>query len=232
MRRLILTCFTIASVLLFSCQQEIDPNILSNPPSGGGTGGGTTGNTANSYHPLTAGSYWKYKDSATSAITTMTATNHTVTKNNILYTIITATNTSQTDTILAASPKPNYYYNVSGASPNTGAPFDLVMNYLNDTASVGYQWQYTAGQGNGFTAYFHCSIVEKNITVNIGGHSYSNVIHTHMLLSYDIFGMPMDYVNYDYYIARGIGILRIRSNLSALGSSFETCSDITDYHIN
>ena len=116
-------------------------------------------------------------------------------------------------------------------SPNTGAEYDLLFNYLNDTASVGYNWTYTAGQGNGFTAYVKTTIIEKDITVTVSGVTYPNVIHTKLDFYYDISGIIMDFADYDYYIAKNVGIVRVRSNISGGGVSLQTSSDLIDHHI-
>lgn len=229
MRKLVAACAL--CIFLFSCQKEIDPNIITGPGTGGGNGGGTS-NPSNSYQPLTAGTWWKYTDSASGNITTVTVTNLTKTINSIVYNKIVNTTNSQTDTTYYASPQPNYYMTARGQSPNTGAPYDLTFHYLNDTASIGRSWNDNAGQGNGFTATTQTTMMEKNITVTIAGKTYTNVIHTQMALSYDLgLGGPMDFGTYDFYFAKGIGIIRIRANLGAFGFSIPSCSDLTDYHI-
>jgi hypothetical protein len=215
-------------VVLPGCQKETSVengnNIIPNPNP-------NPGSNSNSYHPLTSGSFWKYKDSTTGGFTTMTALNLTQTINNRLYTAIKTTNGAQLDTVYAAVVGPDYFYYFNLSSPG-GAPIDLLYHYLNDTASVGYEWEYNAGTGNGFTAIVNTSIIEKGITVTINGQTYQNVIHSRMELNYDIMGMILPFGTYDYYVARGVGIVRIRAVADQFGTYITTCSDLVDYHIN
>ena len=156
MRKLTLALLSVSSVLIFSCQKEIDPTILPNS-----TGSSSNNNTANSYFPLTAGTWILHKDSATGRMTKMTATNRTAVRNNRLYTVMLSTTNSVTDSMLVAVNGPDYYHTFYGYSPNTNAPFDLTFYFLNDTASVGRSWYYNAGQGNGVTAYITTRIMER-----------------------------------------------------------------------
>jgi len=216
--------FMFASLLLFSCQKEVNSDL------GPQTGGNGQGNSSTSYNPVTAGSWWKYKDTASGNITTTTILNRTKIINGILYSAAVS-DISTSDTGWFASPQPNYYTYAKGVSPNTGAFYDILFHYLNDTASVGYSWQYAAGQGNGFTAYIQGTIVERNISMTVAGKTYSNVIHTKLIWTYDIFGTSMDAMAYDYFIARGVGIIKVRSEGLTLLSGFTACSDLIDYQI-
>jgi hypothetical protein len=225
MKRIHVALLALFSLMVFSCQQEIDPSIITNP-GGGNNGGGNTGN----YAPLSPGSWWKYKDSASGTMNTMTALNLTKTINGILYRAVKSSTGPAIDTAYQAAPAPNYYYTQKGNSPNTGAPYDLLFNYLNDTASVGFNWTYSSGQGNGFTAISKTTIIEKNITVTVAGITYPNVIHTRLDFAYDIFGTVIDFAVYDYYVAKNVGIVRARANI-VFGMSMQTCSDLIDHHI-
>jgi len=215
------------SLCLLSCQKEVDPNTLS---PGGGNGGGNN-NTQGSFHPTSVGSWWKYKDTASGSISTSTIVNRTKTINSILYTAMVSENAVQKDTAWIASPQPNYYMYAKGISPNTGASYDVTFHYLNDTASVGYNWQYLAGQGNGFTAYIQTIIVERNISMSVAGKSFTNVTHTRLIWSYDILGTIMEFMSYDYFIAKSVGIIKVRSEGQNLLSGFKACSDLIDYSI-
>src|SRR5690348_12974201 len=130
MKQFHLALLALFSITLFSCQQEIDPSIITNP-GGGNNGGGNTGN----YAPLSSGSWWRYNDSISGNITTLTALNNTKTFNGILYRAIKSSHGTLSDTGYQAAPAPNYFLYQAGVSPNTGAEYDLLFNYLNDTAS-------------------------------------------------------------------------------------------------
>jgi hypothetical protein len=226
--------FLVASLFLLSCQKEIDPSTLSGAGSGSGSGTGGNGSGTGSngaYFPLGSGSWWKYKDTASNGLSTETVINRIKTINNIVYTAMVGDNGVQKDTGWVAAPQPNYYLSEKGVSPNTGAVYDLTFHYLNDTASVGYNWRYTAGQGNGFTSYIQTTIIERNITMTVAGKSFTNVIHTRLELSYDILGSVMDFMTYDYFVAKGVGIIKIRSEGQNLLAGFKACSDLVDYSI-
>lgn len=216
----------IISLFLISCQKELS----SEPGRQGGTNGSGPG-VATSYNPTTAGTWWKFKDTASGTISTSTMLKQTSTINGIVYTAMAGENATMKDTGWVASPQPDYYLYEEGVSPNTGASFDMLFHYLNDTASVGTTWQYTAGQGNGFTALIQTTIVERNITMTVAGKSYNNVIHTRLILTYDVYGTALDAMAYDYFIAKGIGIIKVRSEGLTMLSGFKACSDLIDYSI-
>lgn len=213
------------SLFIISCQKEASEEVIQP-----GTGGGGA-NSGGNYFPLTEGSWWKYKDSITGKISTQKMLKITKTINNIKYTGYQAVLGTITDTAWAAAPQPNYYISAEGVSPNTGATYDLTFHYLNDTASVGYNWTYTAGHGNGFTAYIKTTILERNISTTVSGKTYSNVIHTSLDFSYELFGTPMEVGTYHYYTAKGIGIIKVVSEFHGGGISFRSSNDLMEYHI-
>lgn len=219
-----ISLFFFASMFLISCQKELSSEL---GPQTGGTNTGTSDKT--SYYPTTTGSWWKYKDTASGSASTSTIINRTKLVNSITYKAMTSD--VSTDTGWIASPQPNYYLYVKGVSPNTGASYDMLFHYLNDTASTGSTWQYTAGQGNGFTADIQTTIVERNIAMTVAGKSYNNVIHTRLVLTYDVFGTSLDAMMYDYFTAKGVGVIKVRSEGLSLLSGFKACSDLVDYSI-
>ena len=224
-KRLPTLLLILSSLFIISCQKEVSPDTITQTGGNGGRAGGT-----GSYYPTTTGSWWMYKDTTTGMTTTSTVVNRNKTINSIVYKAM-MNNVSSTDTGWIASPQPNYYMYQKGVSPNTGASYDVLFHYLNDTASVGYKWQYMAGQGNGFTAHIQTTIKERNITMTVAGKSYNNVIHTELIWTYDIFGTAMDAMQYDYYIAKDVGIIKVRSEGLTLLSGFRACTDLIDYSI-
>ena len=220
------------SLFIVSCQKEYDPfDPSQQPATGDSTSNGSDTSSAGTYFPLTTGTWWKYKDSLTSVETTTTLASPTRMINGILYKAFVTVSDIQNDTEWVAAPRPNYYLSAQGVSPS-GSVYDLTFNYLNDTASVGYSWRYNAGSGNDFTAYVTTTIVAKNLTITVAGKTYTNVIQTRLDLAYDIFGTVSDYGNYNYFTAKGVGIVKIRSELSLAGVPvYKTSSDLLDYSI-
>jgi hypothetical protein len=220
--------FLLAMVFaIASCQKEVG---FDDPTAGGGGGGG--GTTPDTYQPVTKDSYWKYKDSAfTGLITVMTATGQTQTIGGKLYHIIKSETTGQ-------APTTGYFY---ASKPwygtrmdvNNGIATTIEFVHLNDTASVGFTWNNTMPPVNGLNARVNAELMERNITKTVAGKSYSNVIHTQMILEYElpIFGWT-PFATYDYYVAKGIGIIRIESDLTFMGqTAVRTVSDLIEYSI-
>lgn len=191
----------------------------------------TTGSSTGTYFPMSAGTYWKYKDSATGTVTTTTVLSDKKTIDSRSYTAIQAVTSTGTDTVYAAVDGPNYYYSVTASIPGTSSPATLLLNYLNDTASAGYSWQNVAGTVNGSTITVKTTIVEKNIQVSANGQTFNNVVHTRLDLSTTVFGSNLQLGAYDFFISKGVGIVRIRENVGAFGSNTISSSTLTEYHI-
>ncbi len=219
-------CLLALSVLVFaSCQKEVDFTDT-NGGGGGNGGGGPVSNS--SFVPSTAGSWWKYKDSTTGRLATQTATSVTRMINGYLHRAIVLD--TQADTGWTAAAQPNYFILQKGVSP-AGSVYDLNFHYLNDTAAVGHSWKYDAGHGNGLTAFVETTIVGKGLTMTVGGKTYTNVSHTSLRLSYDVGGVIIEMADYDFYIARGVGIIKSRTYINALGTTLEACSDLVEHLI-
>ncbi len=162
MKLYFLSLIFISSLFFISCQKEVDATIPGTPGGGSSSGSGSTGGstTSGTYFPLTNGTWWKYKDSTTGTVSTTTVTNVKKTINGIAYTAALSGNATQSDTGWAADAKPHYYTSAIGTAAG-GQGYDFTFSFLNDTASVGYNWMYNAGQGNGFTASTKTTIIAK-----------------------------------------------------------------------
>lgn len=201
---------------LLSCQKEVG---FGSPVTGNTGGNGTnTGNATGSYHPLTAGSYWKYKDTASGAEAMQKATATLRSINGRNYTAVVAVpGGTANDTTWMASTTPDYYMYLDAVNPTSGSAAQILFHYLNDSLPVGANWTYVAGQGNGYTANIKTSIVARGLTMTIQGKTYNNVIHTTQAISYLMFGQNMDMGTYDYYISKGVGIIKVRATISQMG---------------
>ncbi len=69
------------------------------------------------------------------------------------------------------------------------------------------------------------------MTMTVAGKSYSNIIQSRLILSYNILGMEMEAATYDYYTAKGVGVIRVRTTIDNNGLSFNGCTDLIDYNI-
>ncbi len=224
MKRLLLLFAVVFS--LAACQKEVSFDA----PSGGGTGGGG-GTTADTYQPVTKGSFWKYKDSAlTGATTLMTITGQQKTIGSRTYQVVTSETTGQ-------PPAEAYFYVAKPVfglrqDVNNGIATTIEFIYLNDTASVGYTWTDNMPPVNGLAARFIGTIMERNISKTVAGKNFTNVIHTQLNLEYDlpILGWT-NFAVYDYYIAKGVGIIRIETTSTFGGFGIKTVADLIDYSI-
>jgi hypothetical protein len=224
MKRLLILVTVVLA--LASCQKElsIDTPGGGNPPTGGG--GGAAPDT---YQPVTKGSFWKYKDSALTGQTTLlTATGNVKTFGGKTYQIMNTETSGQpaTETYYYVS-KPLYGMRIDLNGGITGT-IDFI--YLNDTARVGYTWTDNMGPVNGLGARSIGTMIEKNISKTVAGKTYTNVIHTQLNLEYEI---PIlgwtSFAVYDYYVAKGVGIIRIETVSTIAG--VRTVSDLIEYSI-
>lgn len=225
MKRIFLL-LVVAAAALTSCQKEMSiDSSTGGGPSGGGGGGGST--SSDLYQPMTKGSFWKYKDSAlTGLVTTMTATGTQKTLNGKTYDVVSTETPGQ--------PSAEEYFYV--AKPLYGLRFDVQGNtidfiYLVDTASIGTTWTANMLPVNGLNARFNGVMMEKNISKTVAGKNFTNVIHTQLDLQYEIPVLGWtSFAVYDYYIAKGVGIIRIETT-QTFGGSVKAVSDLIDYSI-
>lgn len=223
MRKIVLhLCAALVVLSLVSCQKEVD-NILAPTP--------TNPTASANYQPLTANSFWKYKDSLTGTVSQTTMLNKTKLINSRNYNAALSSMGQRTDTSWIAVDGANYYAYADAAGMNTGAPVKLLFHYLNDTASVGHNWYYDAGHVNGFPASVKTTIMERGITHAVEGKTYKDVIRTRLELHYDIIGTVMKVATYDYYVARGVGIVRTRTFIDGAGMNFTSSTNLLEYQV-
>ncbi len=209
---------------MVSCQKEF---AIEDLPAGTTPSTGNNGSDSkDSYQPLSKDSYWKYKDSLTGTITTQTATAITKTFDNRTYTAIANSDGTNTDTIYSANNLISYYsYGEVGNGSSSGS---FLFHYLNDTVPVGQSWEYLAGQGNGIDVHIKATVIKKGMSVTVNNFNYTNVVHTDLELSYDMIG-PV--IKYEFYVAKGVGIIKVRSRGVGLTQGFESCTDLIEYKI-
>lgn len=213
------TFYILATTIILStgCQKSVSD-------SGGG------GSTDSSFLPLTANSYWKYKDSAYSSdVTTETVLGKTTSINGMDYNKVLLQSGSSYDTAYFAKSGAQYFNYVHTSV--SGSEVNLEILFLNDTASVGYDWSQNAGYVNSYPAKCLGQVVEKNITMNVEGKSYTNVIHTQVALQYNITGTYETFAYYNYFVAKGIGIIKISTVIDIFGTSLKTASNLFEYRI-
>jgi hypothetical protein len=202
---------------LSGCSKEL--SVETKQDSSGVVGPDTT------YQPMETGSVWVYQDSATMQTSTLTAVDSQVTINSKSYTVFQLAVAGQTK---------DEYFGINGHDYYSYGDFGdglifIELLYINDTASVGYNWQTNAGTINGFPAQDQGVIVETGISKTVGGNTYTNVIHSQVDLQYDFGSGYTTYATFDYYVAKGVGIISIASNFPSLG--FSEVLNLVSYNI-
>lgn len=184
--------------------------------------------TSDSYQPVTKGTYWKF-NGVISGITltqTTTMTGATETINGKLY--YTA------NTVAGTQSENSYYYHGGGkytfrsTSMVNGITLEFV--YLIDDMTVGKKWTAPVsdnGTVNSFPAQLVGEIMESGISKVVGGKTFTNVVHTKLLLQYNITGAMETWTTYDFYVAKGVGWIQLDSSTFGL----ETSTTISSYSI-
>ena len=211
------SCFA----FLCSCQKEADINTP--PPT-------TDTTTANgSYMPITAGTYWVYKDSGFSnSYDTSTVLGEDTVINNINFTKVHTVSAIEDNYGFYGIKDHNYYLHANESG------FTVTMLILNDTMSVGNTWVYDMGTINNVPTRGTGTIVEKLKTFTVQGETYSDVIHTQYVMAFNIMGAYTDIATYHFYFAKGKGVIKVNSNITDFtggGNDVIASQDLIDYSI-
>jgi hypothetical protein len=217
MKRFLLFILAIASVCIAGCKKDA-------PPGNGAP------SAADSYMPVTSGSSWTYVLNTPSSIDTVTVKMNAsnITTNGKTY--YTANATSKQSGLVGI-----YFYEkdhiYATRNFNNYANAILELQLYNDTATINHSWtSYPSDNGSIDNVPIRAisTIEEKGETKVFGGNTYTNVVHTEVDIQYDLgSGYETTYI-YDYYLAKGIGILGY--NLRALNEFVESES-ILSYSI-
>jgi hypothetical protein len=208
MKKILLTVLSVTVIAFAGCKKD-----SSNKPSA---------TTSNTYLPVTKGSTWTYNDvtAGKSDTRTITLTGATTQINGKTYDNITINTVSSGNTTgyLFAS---NHQYAMRVLGPQVAITLELQLGLDNQTA--GYSWTTTPtddGKVEGFPTRLVNTIKETGITKTVNGKSYSNVIHTQANLQYDFGTGYTTAGTYDYYLAKGVGLIELTLNMN--GSNYET----------
>lgn len=182
----------------------------------------TEGPSSNDYLPLTNGSVWKYSygsDGGHTDTLTITMTGGTTKINGKTYYDVTSTYKQGFSQGYFYAGNHFYATRTVALGSNVAMEFQL----LNDTASVGYHWKASPtddGKVGGMPAQTVNTIIEKGISRVENGRTFTDVIHTRVELQYDYGSGYQTYITYDFYLAKGVGL--IESDANTLDSFFET----------
>jgi hypothetical protein len=215
-----------AGMTLFTASCKLDPPILpaktdststttTTTTGSNGTGANTTSGT---YQPVTSGSYWIYKNvqnGTTDTVKTSLDGNTQDVNGTTFYEGSTLYYSSGISTMGYLSNSNHIYIDRS----TTGVTVNLY--YLNDTTAVGHSWTAAineTGSVNGVPGQVVGTIVQKGISKVVNGKTYTNVIHSSMLLQYDFGSGFATSATYDFYAALNVGIIEIDSQTTGLTS--------------
>jgi hypothetical protein len=207
-----LAAICLISVLFTACGKKTsdDPD-----PDGSST-------TSTSYQPLSVNSNWTYlTDYPTADNVVLTATASTQTFNKKAYTVVQAKGAK-------LGTQNQYFYNANHLY-NYRVPVDglgtIDFTYLNDNAAANATWTANVtddGTLNGIPARMTGTIAEKDVTKTVSGKKYTDVIHTTVLLQYQLIAPTYTTLaTYDFYVAKGIGIVEMDSNTYGVTSTLK-----------
>ncbi len=221
--------FVSAIILLFGCSKEINSGAANNSSTYSIENASVATST---YLPLTKGTFWKYniktedENIETSKLTVLGIEKKINSKN---YQKVKSVMDDETDTLYYAQDNQDYYlYTNTGTSDDEKISLEIL--FLKDNASVGTTWNTAAGTADGFKLKCFGKIIAKNITLTVGGTTYTNVIHTYIEIRKPFLFTYIVVNKQDFYTAKNIGIIKNVSNI-LLPSSSKTTTNITDYKI-
>jgi hypothetical protein len=205
--------FAAGAVLMAGCKSKNDPKPGSD-----------------SYFPVSSGSTWSYKDVVGDANNTLTITMTGATSVFNTKTYYTASSVSS-----AHGTSTGYYYAADNAyairATNVSAGITIELQMGNDAKDVGYTWTTTPtdnGIISGFPARTVNTIKEKGISKVVNGKTFTDVIHTQVDLQYNLGSGFTSTALYDFYLAKGVGM--IETDTSVGGNAYEV-ETITSYTI-
>lgn len=180
-----------------------------------------------SYLPLTQGTFWVYKDSATAVTDTATVLNDELIQDSITFKKVQLGNTSGIGFSYYGVLGHNYY--LRGEQMG----ISVTLQVLNDSLAAGSSWTNDMGTISGVPVRGKGTIIEKDITYTVQGTTYQNVIHSQYVLSYKFLGTYLNFATYDFYFAKGIGIVKMQSSIADNTGSISKVSseDLIGYTI-
>ncbi len=184
---------------------------------------GTNTNANDSYLPTSTGSSWTYQSKLTGTVESTEA--------HISGAITPINGQNYYEVRSATKGKENtlqYYYvkdkkyKIMATTVQEKVTVEFFL--LDDNLKVGDKWTAKMspdGLVNGVPGRTVSKIIESGITKTVLNKTYQNVIHTHMTVQYD-FGLGdgfRDYGAYDYYLAKGVGLIQTDAELFGFKSS-------------
>ncbi|WP_256011763.1 hypothetical protein [Desertivirga xinjiangensis] len=189
---------------------------------------------SDSYYPVSKGTERTYKQSSggSSSIYIETFTGNTVTYNQETY-YEAVTTTPNSNEIAKA-----YYFEGNGVYKLRATTYvngiDVQFTYLNERSDVGSTWTSNitaSGQINGVPARMVGEIKEKNISKQVLGKTYDDVIHSTVQLQYNTGNGFETASTYEFYTARGIGVIEVDTKIDYFGLKLDSKTELQNYTI-
>ncbi|MDR3695692.1 hypothetical protein [Mucilaginibacter sp.] len=214
MKKIFTLILAFAALFISSCKKDSKQNPVTN-------------STDNDYFPLTSNSTWKYLVTGAGGSDTLTV------KLGVGATVINGKTYYNTNSMYQKMGgnvgyffRKNHLYGSN--SSNATAGLTIEFEFLNDTTAAGHSWislPTVNGLLNSVPVRTVNTIKEVNISRTIGGKTFTNVIHAEVDLQYDYGGGYESSAVYEFYFARGIGMIENTTNIS--GNIYEKESIIS-----
>nr|WP_067058849.1 hypothetical protein [Mucilaginibacter sp. L294] len=225
MKKRLLILLPVIILLFGACKKDEGPYagfILVDSDNSGGD------DFANTYMPTSTGSSWTYITSGLTAPETMET--H-------ITGVITNINGSDYFELKSSTPgKENivqYYYVKDHVYKTQATSLQTTLTiefyYLKDDLPIGGEWTGVptpTGSINGVPARTLGKILEKDISKTVLGKTYTNVIHTQVTIQYN-YGLGNGFEDsgtYDYYLAKGVGLIESDANVFGVTASTKLSS--------
>jgi hypothetical protein len=122
----------------------------------------------------------------------------------------------------------NHAFSTRGSNAAAGLTIELQLGM--DNQAAGYTWTTTptdGGEINGYPAKTINTIKETNINKTVNGKQFSNVIHTQVDLQYNLGDGFESFAIYDIYLAKGVGMIEMDSQIYDTVVDVQTITDYT-----
>ncbi len=219
--------FFILALSVLGCSKDVNSDLKNNSVNASEQSNSVAADT---YLPLTAGTYWDYnvvKDKSSAKPSTFTVLNYKKNINGKPYTGVKTVSEQTTDTVFYNQTQTNYYIaRYQSTAANAGAQIEF--EFLKD-APVGTKWSQSISAG-GTSLKLAGKILQRDITLTVGGTTYKNVIHSYIEIKKQILFTGIVISKQDFYVAKNIGIVKNVSSVVFPSSSTATTS-IKDYKV-
>ncbi|MBL4675249.1 MAG: hypothetical protein JKY70_03440 [Mucilaginibacter sp.] len=209
-----------ALVLGFGSCKKDAPDLTGTTLSNG-TSGNSASSSNDSYFPTTKGSSWTYQSDLTG--TTKSAESHIT---GVIKSIDgedyyeVKSSTPGNENVVQYNYAKGKKYKMRATTVQTQTTVDFFL--LDDNLPVGGEWtakMSPSGYINDMPARTQCKIIEKGIIKTVLNKTYKNVIHTHVTMQYDLGNGFEDYGDYDFYLAKGVGLIQTDASFFGFTSS-------------